>query len=399
MSESQAAFTILRMQKKRYAMCKLCLFVLFYLQDMLQFAKVECLAHFAAAKRRKVQFSDSLKLVAEHSLQTANPQFYIEMCKLVLELQQLLGMDEKASETWFDYGMFLFGQGDFSGAKDALKNAIKGFNSVGHAINTFFLGQCHFQMGVIDSHLGNFQEAIMSFQKASESKIMFGKGNISTAICQHWLGYLYRQRKYLEKALQAQHRALQEMEKDATDATDATSGSFISDACFELGCIYHEIGDFKNAVSFHQKSLSIRDEHISHFKPKLQSYIHLAVVLYDRSVKFSRPCEANELVLQIVPLLETAVTLCQEQSQSGNLCDRFPVIMLAHTDRLERISDILSLACELCRNLCSVLGEKDKEVKHKMEKIKADFKNLLRTIVEKGEGILQLPNTVLQYSC
>lgn len=346
---------------------------------MLQSARAECHDHFAASKKRKVQFSDSLKLVAEHSLQTANPQFYIEMCKLILELQHLLGMNEKSSETWFDYGMFLFGQGDYSGAKDALGNAIKGYISLGHTVNSVFLGQCHFQMGVIDSHLGHFQEAMVSFQKALESKIMFGKGNMSNAVCHHWLGYLYRQRKHLEKALQAQSRALHEMEKDAVDAT---SGSFISDSCFELGCIYHEIGDFKNAVSCHQRSLFIREEQVAHFKPKLQSYVHLAVVLYDRSVKFSRHCIANEVLnSEIVPLLEKAVTLCKEQSQSGNLRDKFPVIMLAHTDRLESIKDILSLALELCRSLCSVLGEKDKEAKQKMETIMTDFKNLLKTLV------------------
>lgn len=360
---------------------------------MLQSAKAECLCHFAASKKQKVQFSDSLKLVAEHSLQTANPQFYIEMCKLILELQHLLGMDEKASETWFDYGLFLFGQWDYSGARDALKNAIKGFNSLGDSINSFFLGQCLFQMGVIDSHLGHFQEAMVSFQKALESKIMFGNGSISTAICHHWLGYLHRRRKHLEMALQAQSRALQEMEENASHAT-STSASFISDSYFELGCIYHETGDFENAVGFHQKSVFKREEQAAHsqlFKPKLQSYIHLALVLYDRSVKIKSsagPCMYNKYLVidpQIVSLLEKAVTLCKEQAKSGNLRDRFPVIMLAHTDRLEMIKDLLSLAFELCGNICSVLDESDKEGKHKMEKIKTDFDNLLRTFVDANE--------------
>ena len=349
---------------------------------MLQSAKVECFTHFAASKKSKVQLSDSLKLVAEHSLHMANPQFYIEMSKLILELQHLLGMEEKACETWFDYGLFLFGQGDYDGAKNALGNAIKGFNNMGLAASTSFLGQCHFQMGVIDSHLGNFQEAIVSFQKAQESKIMFVKGNTSTAICRHWLGYLYRQRKYLDKAREAQRRALQEMEEDSSDAA---SGSFISDCCFELGCVYHEIGNFENAVSFHQKSLTIREEQFACFKLKLQSYVHLAVVLYDRSVMFSKSVVANELISQIVALLEKAVTLCQEQAQSGNLRDIFPVVMIAHTERLERINDILSLALELCRKLCSVLGEKNKEIKERVEKIKSDFKNLLGTVVEANE--------------
>lgn len=346
---------------------------------MLQSARVECQDHFAASKKRKVQFSDSLKLVAEHCLQTANPQFYIEMCKLILELQHLLGMNEKTPETWFDYGMFLFGQGNYSGAKDTLRNAIKGYVRLGHTANAFFLGQCHFQMGVIESHLGHFQEAMVSFQKALESKMMFGKGNMSNAVCYHWLGFLYRRRKHLVKALQAQTRALYEMEKDAIDAT---SGSFISDSCFELGCIYHEIGDFEKAVNFHQKSLLMREEHVAQFKSNLQSYVHLAVVLYDRSVKFSRQCIFNEVLnSEIVPLLEKAVTLCKEQSQSGKLHDQFPIIMLAHTERLESIKGILSLALKLCRSLCSALGEKDKETKQKMDIIVSDFKKLLKTLV------------------
>ena len=346
---------------------------------MLQSAGNECLDQFAASKKRKVQFSDSLKLVAEHSLQTANPQFYIEMCKLILELQSLLGMNEKASETWFDYGMFLFGQGDYSGGKHALGNAIKGYIRLGHTVHSFFLGRCHFQMGIINSHLGHFQEAMVSFHKALESKIMIGKGNMSNPVCHHWLGYLYRQRKLFEKALQAQTRALREMEKDAIDAT---YGSFRSDSCFELGCIHHEIGDLEKAVSFHQKSLFMREEQVTHFKPKLQSYVHLAVVLYDRSVKFSRHCIFNDVLnSEIVPLLEKTVTLCKEQSQSGNLRDKFPVIMPAHTDRLESIKDILSLALKLCRSLNSALGEKGKELNHKIDTIMSDFKTLLKTLV------------------
>lgn len=350
--------------------CSICIISL---QGMLNSARAECHDHFAASKKRKVQFSDSLKLVAEHSLQTMNPQFYIEMCKLILELQHLLGMNEKASETWFDYGMFLFGQGDYSGAKDALGNAIKGYISLGHTVSSFFLGQCYFQMGVINSHLGHFQEAMVSFQKALESKIMFGKGNISNAVCHHWLGYVYRRSKHLEKALQAQTRALHEMKEDAINAT---SGSFISASYFELGCIHHETRDLEKALSFHQKTLSMREEQVAHFKPKLQSYVHLAVVLYDRH------CIFNEVLnSEIVPLLEKAVILCKEQCQSGNLRDRLPVIMLAHTDRLESIKDILSLALQLCQSLCSALGEKDKETKQKMDVIMTDFKNLLKTLV------------------
>ena len=347
---------------------------------MLQSVREECHDHFAASKKRKIQFSDSLKLVAEQSLQTANPQFYVEMCELILELQNLLGMNEKASETWFDYGMFLFGQGDYSGGKHALGNAIKGYIKLGHTVNSFFLGQCHFQMGVINSHLGHFQEAMVSFHKALESKIMFGKGNMSNAVCRHWLGYLYRQRRHLEKALQAQTRAMQEMEEDAIDAT---SGRFRSDSCFELGCIHHEIGELEKAVSFHQESLFMREEQVvTHFKPKIQSCVHLAVVLYDRSVKFSRHCIFNEVLnSEIVPLLEKTVTLCKDQSQSGNLRDKFPVIMLAHTDRLESIKDILSLALKLCRSLCSAIGEKDKEANQKMDTLMSDFKNLLKTLV------------------
>lgn len=77
---------------------------------MVQSVRVECVDHVTSSKQRKVQFVDSLKLVAEHSLQTSNPEFYIETCKLILEIQDLLGMEEKTSETLFDYGMFLFGK-------------------------------------------------------------------------------------------------------------------------------------------------------------------------------------------------------------------------------------------------------------------------------------------------
>lgn len=121
---------------------------------------------------------------------------------------------------------------------------------------------------------------------------------------------------------------------------------------------------------------------MAQFKSNLQPYVHLAVVLYDRSVKFSRQCIFNEVLnSEIVPLLEKAVTLCKEQSQSGKLHDQFPIIMLAHTERLESIKGILSLALKLCRSLCSALGEKDEETKQKMDIIVSDFKKLLKTLV------------------
>ena len=347
---------------------------------MLQSARVECQAHFTESRKRKVNFSNSLKLVAEQNLQSENPQFYIEMCKLILELKHLLKVD--TSETLFYYGMFLFGQEDFPAAKNALAKAIKGFNSLGLSINSPFLGHCHFQVGVIDSHLGNLQVAMVSFQKALEHKIMLGNENMSS-VCHHWLGYLYRRMKQFGKAIQAQNRALQEMETNETDATSRR----LSDSYFELGLLYHELGDFQNAANFLQKSLSICEEQVDHqdFKPKLQLYIHLAEVLYNRGVKYSRSFVASEQIAQIVSLLEKAAMLCKEMCDSGRLHDRFPVVILAHTDRLEKLKDMLSLALELCRNLFSLFGEKDNTAKQKIEEMQTDFENLWRTFVDADE--------------
>ena len=348
---------------------------------MVQSARVECFDHVTSSKQRKVQFVDSLKLVAEHSLQTSNPEFYIETCKLILEIQDLLGMEEKTSETLFDYGMFLFGQGDYSGAKDALRNAIKGFNSS----RPSFVGQCHFQLGVINSHMENFQEALVSFQEALECKnIMFGKGNMSTAICHHWLGYVYHRKQDIDKALETQSIALREMEESTADIT---TGSFISDSCFELGCIYHEKGELKKSVELHQRSLLIREEQVAEFKPKLQSYIRLAMALMSDKLKRPHSTKENtDLTSQIVCLLNKAVVLCTEQFQHGNLRDRFPVIMIAHTDRLQSIKDLLSLAVNLCTNLTPVLMvEETKDGKQKTEKLKTEFRNLLGTFLDENE--------------
>ena len=361
---------------------------------MIQSAKVECVDHFTASRRRKVHFADSLKHVAEHSLQMANPQFYVEMCELILEIQNLLGMEEKASETFFDYGMFLFGRGNYSGALDALRNALKGFNSS----RPSFVGQCHFQMGVINSHIGNFQDALLSFQKALECKeIMIGKGNMSIAICHHWIGYIYRRRQNVDKAFETQSKALQEVE----ESTGSTKGSFVSDCCFELGCIYYEMGDLNQAKEFHERSLLIREEQVCDFKPMLQSCIHFAVVLM--SLKHKRPDTSNEhtkVTSKVVSLLNKAVTLCKEQSQCGNLLDRFPVIMIAHTERLESIKDLLALALELCEDLLSILEEElelctlnqsfilekeIKEAKQKTEKLKMEFRNLQKALVHENE--------------
>ena len=127
---------------------------------MVKTATVECLNHVTASSRqRKVQFVDSLKLVAEHSLQNANPQFYKETCELMLELQDLLGLEEM-SETFFHSGMFFAEQGNYSEARDALKNALKNNSSKPH-----FVDRCHFQMRVISCHMKNFQAARHRFKK------------------------------------------------------------------------------------------------------------------------------------------------------------------------------------------------------------------------------------------
>ena len=348
---------------------------------MVESAKVDCLNHVTASRERKIQFTDSLKLVLEHHKQNTNPQFYKEMCKLVLELQNLLGMKEKTFETFFDYGMFLFAQGNYPGARDALENALKGFSTS----KPSFTGQCHFQMGVVHCHMESFQEALTSFQKALEcNQIMVGKGNMSTAICYHWLGYVYRRQHIMDKAFETQSRALKEMEENAGDII---TGSFISDSCFELGCIYHEKGHLKNAVEFHQRSLLIREERGAGFKRKLQSYLYLAKVLMSERLK-RRPCASNEyakITSQIVSLLDKALTLCKEQSQRGNLRERFPVIMTAHTYRLASIRELLLLAQELCANLISNVAEGKKEDPQKNENLITEFKKLMRTVLDESE--------------
>lgn len=350
---------------------------------MVQSATVECHNHVTAARQRKVQFVDSLKLIAEHSLQTSNPLFYVETCKLVLELQDLLGLEEKKSETFFDYGMFLFGQGNYSGARDALKKALKNNSSQPH-----FVGLCHFQIGVINCHMENFQAARLSFQEALECKeIMLGQENLSAAICHHWIGYVYRREKNIDKALEIQHKVLQEMEQNTANIT---SGSLISDSCFELGCIYQEMGNLQRAVDFHQRSLLIREKDVADFKPKLQSYTHLALVLMTQ--KLERPhasSKHSELTSRIVNLLGRAVALVEEQAQHGNLRDRFPVIIIANTERLESIKDLMLLALELCKKLNSVLQEENKEVKCRIEELEAELKNLLRTVLDEREVLKQ----------
>lgn len=107
--------------------------------DMLHSARMENQEHFAQSRKRKVNFLNSLKLMVEQSYQDGNPQFYIETCQLILQLQHLLKID--SYETWFDYGMFLYGKEDFLEAKNALENAIKGLNTHGLSTSSSFLGQ------------------------------------------------------------------------------------------------------------------------------------------------------------------------------------------------------------------------------------------------------------------
>lgn len=153
---------------------------------------------------------------------------------------------------------------------------------------------------------------------------MLGEKNISaTAICDHWIGYVYRIEQNIDEALETQIKALKQMEENTAGITKQR---FVSDSCFELGCFYHEKGDLDNAVEFHQRSLLLREKQVGDFKPKLQSYAHLAMVLM--SVKLERPPTSNDhpvLKCEIVSFLDKAVELCKEQSQRGNARERFPV--------------------------------------------------------------------------
>lgn len=342
---------------------------------MLQSARMESQDRFAQSRKRKVNFSYSLKLMAEQSYQADNLQFYIETCQLILQLQHLLKID--SSETWFDYGMFLFGKENFLEAKNALENAIKGFDTHGLSAHSSFLGQCHFQVGVIDSHLGHFSEAVKCFQKACKFKIMDGNTKMSSAICHHWQGYVYRRMEDFNKALEAQKRALKEMEQNTTNDS---SRRFLGDVYLELGCIHHEFGNIENAASFLEKCLSIHEEQVGYFKPKLQLYIHLAQVLHEKSIKCSE--SIDEWTQRTLSLLEKAVTLCLENSHNGHFHDKFPVVMFAHTDRIEKLEDILPLALKLCSSLSSVFGEENETAKKRLKKIQKDFEYLLSTLVK-----------------
>ena len=70
---------------------------LILLQSMLQSAKVESFSHFTASKKRKADFAESLKHLGHNTSETKNPQFYSEMSKLILELENVLGMEGNVS--------------------------------------------------------------------------------------------------------------------------------------------------------------------------------------------------------------------------------------------------------------------------------------------------------------
>lgn len=345
---------------------------------MLRSARMESQEHFAQSRKRKVNFSNSLKLMVEQSYQDGNPQFYIETCQLILQLQHLLKID--SHETWFDYGMFLYGKEDFLEAKNALENAIKGLNTHGLSTSSSFLGQCHFRVGVIDSHLGHFSEAMVSFRRAFKFKIMVGNNEMSSAICHHWQGYLHRRMEDFEKALEVQNKALKEMEQNTT--VDS-SRRFLADLYFELGCIHYELGNVENAASFLEKSLSIHEEQVGYFKPKLRLYIHLAKVQYLKSIRCSG--SINKWTQKTLSFLERAVTLCMENSHSGHFRDKLPVVMFAHTDQIEKLEGILPLALNLCSWLTSVLSEENGTVKQRLEKVQKDFEYLLSTVVRAAD--------------
>ena len=64
---------------------------------MLQSAKVESFSHFTASKKGKADFAESLKHLVHNTSETKNPQFYSEMSKLILELENILGIEENVS--------------------------------------------------------------------------------------------------------------------------------------------------------------------------------------------------------------------------------------------------------------------------------------------------------------
>ena len=74
---------------------------------MLQSAKVESSSHFTASKKRKANFAESLKHLAHNTSEAKNPQFYSEMSKLILELENVLGIKENVSgqETGLEHAL------------------------------------------------------------------------------------------------------------------------------------------------------------------------------------------------------------------------------------------------------------------------------------------------------
>ena len=74
---------------------------------MLQSAKMESSSHFTASEKRKANFAESLKHQAHNTSETKNPQSYSEMSNLILELENVLGIEENVSgqETGLEHAL------------------------------------------------------------------------------------------------------------------------------------------------------------------------------------------------------------------------------------------------------------------------------------------------------
>ena len=150
---------------------------------------------------------------------------------------------------WNEKGNIHFNSQDFREATTSYNNAIK--------IDPSY-GQPYHNLALIQAIQGNFEEAILLYQKSIRLLIT----DREKAIAWNGLGNLYRRKKEYEKALQAYQRA-SEIDKDfGIDCEKPTvfeinEGQRTSNFWIDLGKILYNTGAYSKASSAFQRAIKL----------------------------------------------------------------------------------------------------------------------------------------------
>jgi tetratricopeptide (TPR) repeat protein len=142
------------------------------------------------------------------------------------QFEEAIKLNAGRSDAWYDYGVLLFGERDYTGAEQAFRRALAINPSYAEAHNN--LGAIYEQQGRIDDAAGEFREAIANRPDYPLARFHLGR-------------ILVNQQRY-DEAIQQFLRAL-EPESEQTPVY-----------LYSLGATYARAGDRQHALQYFQKA-------------------------------------------------------------------------------------------------------------------------------------------------